>query len=156
MARELLLGELGFLHANVKRYLAHYPDGQDTWSPAPNLRSLFSRAGHMAGIPHAALAVLEGRPDEEVFAPDQPLERGGREELTRCFDEGMARLRRYLEGLSDDDFRGRPVRDPFTGTTTPQAVALGAVAHLYHHRGQLHNYLKELGAPVSTDTLYER
>lgn len=156
MSKDLLSGELAFLHDNVKLYLAHYPDDRGDWSPAPALRSLFSLASHIAGIPHAALAILEGRPDEEVFAFDQPLPGGGRDELTRCFDEGMSRFRRYVDALSEEDFRSRPVRDPFVGTVTPQAVVMGAVTHLYHHRGQLHNYLKELGAPVSTDTVYAR
>lgn len=155
MSKALFMRELDFLHKNVALYLGLFPDDRHDWSPAPNLRSLFSLASHLAGGPEVGLAILEGRPNEEVYALDEPVKSGGRAELVAYFDRAMSALKAHVAALSDEEYASKQLRDPFVeGTVTPEQVVMGTITHLYHHRGQYHNYLKELGVRVDTNTVY--
>lgn len=153
--RVLWEGELEFLRKNLIHYLRYWPAGEEDWRPAPNAYRLLDLASHLFGLPKAYAAVLREAPREEIFRlTGGPWTARGPEDLQRLLEEGMDEFRSLLAAVPDAEFSARPVPWPFGEPMTPERLVLNLVTHIYHHRGQFHIYLKQLGAPVDTETVY--
>jgi len=156
-SRALWEGELDFLRRNLIHYLRHWPQGREDWRPAPNTFTLLELASHLYGLPKAYAAVLREAPREEIFRlMGGPWSARGPEDLQQMLAEGMEEFRSLLASVPAGEFAVRPVPWPFGEPLTPEQLVLNLVTHMYHHRGQFHVYLKQLGAPVDTETVYAR
>lgn len=156
MNKELLLKELHFLKDNMSHYILMYEEDLADWTPHNNLRSLFSLVNHISGIPMMTAAILEQLPDECIFPLDEPfmVQHIDTPGLYHFFLDGFKKLETFVNAIPNDEFNTKLIRHPFGEKVTPAKVTFDAITHLYHHRGQLHNYLKELGHLISTDTLF--
>jgi uncharacterized damage-inducible protein DinB len=155
MMRELLMGQLLFLQKNLPFYLDVWPEGQNDWRPAPGFHTLFELGCHLCALPSMSAALLGGETDEEILAWDKPLDEGDAGDLRDLLDAGIFHLREVVKRLPDEEFAVQQVHTPWGPPVTPAQHLLDLVTHMYHHRGQLHNYLRELGCAVSTQTLYQ-
>lgn len=156
MAKEMLLKEIEFLKLNVSNYIVMYNQENAQWSPDSRLRSLLSLTNHICGLPSVAVAILNGEPEETVFALDEPVKENSTEAFLSFFQNGCEELSSLLTSLTIDEFLNKPILNPFGGTSSPEKISIDTITHLYHHRGQLHNYLKMLGQPISTETLFNK
>jgi uncharacterized damage-inducible protein DinB len=154
MSRQLLMTEIEFLQKNLPLYLGYLPEGKNDWRPAPDFHTLFQLAVHLCALPSSATAILAGASNEEIMQWNQPLTEGDGAELRDLLDSGMYHLREVLKGFNDEAFLTKEVPQPWGPPATPEQHVMSLITHMHHHRGQLHNYLRQLGAPVSTETLY--
>jgi len=63
-------------------------------------------------------------------------------------------LRRVLDGLSEEDFTNKVVSVPWGWNAKMERMAINFLGHFNNHKMQLFTYLKLLGLPVNTETLY--
>jgi hypothetical protein len=63
-------------------------------------------------------------------------------------------LRQVLDGLSEEDFTSKVVSVPWGMTAKVERMAISFLEHFTNHKMQLFTYLKLLGLPVNTETLY--
>ena len=113
---------------------------------------------HLAMCPGAFVAAINN-----AFPPAEAMQKfmeedlrnskapdvAGRE-LSRGWDEPRAALSR----LSDADFQGKPVAVPWGPPMPLWRTCLSMAEHWANHKYQLFFYLKLLGLPVNTGTLY--
>jgi uncharacterized damage-inducible protein DinB len=154
MSRELLLGQLDFLHRNLGHYLQAVPADRFEWRPAPDFFTLRDLAAHLCGLPAKQHAILTGVTGPALDALDVPAA-ASLSDLRRLLDDGMAAISAYYRDLTPAAYSTSTIQNPYAGPMTPEQMLLDLVTHLFHHRGQLHNYLRALGAGVDTGTLYE-
>jgi hypothetical protein len=63
-------------------------------------------------------------------------------------------LRQVLDGVSEADFTNKVVSVPWGMTAKFERMAIYFLGHFINHKMQLFTYLKLLGLPVNTETLY--
>jgi len=63
-------------------------------------------------------------------------------------------LRQVLDGLSEEDFANKVVTVPWGMTAKMERMTISFLEHFINHKMQLFTYLKLLGLPVNTETLY--
>jgi ribosomal protein L6P/L9E len=63
-------------------------------------------------------------------------------------------LQSALDSLSEADFTNRVVSVPWGWTAKVEIMGVNFLGHLINHKMQLFTYLKLLGLPVNTETLY--
>lgn len=156
MDRTLMERELSFLHANLKHYMTHWPEGHENWSPVPGKAfTLLELASHLYTLPLMCAATLRGASNEEVLKlAGGPWDADGPADLLAVLDEGMETLHDELEVFSDTELAEKAIPWPFGEPLSPAAHVMALITHLYHHRGQFHLYLKLLGQPVDTETVF--
>ena len=70
------------------------------------------------------------------------------------YEEAGRVLRQVLDGLSEEDFANKVVSVPWGWNCKMERMAIGFLGHFLNHKMQLFTYLKLLGLPVNTETLY--
>jgi hypothetical protein len=63
-------------------------------------------------------------------------------------------LRATLDGISEADFTNQVVSVPWGWKAKMEIMAVSFLGHFDNHKMQLFTYLKLLGLPVNTETLY--
>ncbi len=63
-------------------------------------------------------------------------------------------LRSTLDGITEADFANRVVSTPWGWHGKLEIMAVNFLGHTLNHKMQLFTYLKLLGFPVNTETLY--
>ena len=129
------------------------------WRPGPKFMSLGQLICHMAGGLGADLgATLAGNwPAPEKMAEEMMLENMPSctvaEALTKL-EKDKATLREVLASVSAEDFAQKVVSVPWGAKGKIEQMALYFREHFTNHKQQLFTYLKLLGLPVDTATLY--
>lgn len=126
------------------------------YRPADNMRTLRELAEHLAAVPDVDLLILQEGTEEQVRALEAEFSKeNGMQGLTERMRGGLARLRAYMDGLSDEAFLQRKTRPFYLEHASTQAKWLvEIVTHAQHHRGQLFTYLKIRGYEVNMFDLY--
>jgi uncharacterized damage-inducible protein DinB len=81
-------------------------------------------------------------------------EEKGADDLRAVLDHGMAALFSAMASLSDEEWETKRLPCPFYPSATAKKHLFQLITHMHHHRGQFHLYLKQLGQPVDTETVY--
>lgn len=76
------------------------------------------------------------------------------EEALAALEKDKAALREVLSGVSEEDFANKIVSVPWGWNAKMELMALNFRDHFITHKMQLFTYLKLLGFPVNTSTLY--
>ena len=92
----------------------------------------------------------------------EELEASMKQEMPACgIQEALDKLEQdkkvlteTLSGVSEEDFQNRQVSVPWGWEAKVEMMALQFLSHFHHHKMQLFTYLKLLGLPVNTTTLY--
>jgi hypothetical protein len=95
-------------------------------------------------------------------SPEQMAEMMKLENLPSCtVDEALSKLendktvlRAFLDGISEEDFTHKAVSTPWGMQGKMERMSISFLEHLINHKMQLFIYLKLLGLPVDTGTLY--
>jgi uncharacterized damage-inducible protein DinB len=121
------------------------------------MRSLVELARHLVNVPAQELAILQEWPMEEVRQlPQLVANVRGAESLANVMHGGVQALKAYMTSLDEADFLYKKTA-PFFAKHQPAAQVkwlIEITTHLYHHRGQMFTYMKQLGIPVSMLDLY--
>jgi uncharacterized damage-inducible protein DinB len=150
-----LLGEFDQEMQGTRKVLERVPDDKWNWKPHDKSGTVGWLAGHVATIPGWITMTIQS--EELDYAPVdgpsyEPPKIGNRKELLAAFDDDVAKARKALESVSDQEIMknwkllagGKEI------FTLPRVVCIRSMVmnHLIHHRAQLTVYFRLLGVPV--------
>lgn len=129
------------------------------WKPGPAFMSIGQVICHLSeGIGGGLETMLSGKwPSMEEMEAGLKMENmpacGVQEALNRL-EKDKTTLRAVLEGISEEDFTNRVFSVPWGWKAKFEIMGVGFLGHFNNHKMQLFMYLKLLGLPVNTQTLY--
>lgn len=151
---ELLIAELDREKVGTRRALERVPEGQNDWKPHPKSMPLGYLAVLVAIMPRWIESMVMND-DLDLASPGQFSTRpvDSTSELVRVFDEAVAAGRAALVGTTDERLLTTRWRllmkgHELSNETRYEAVRVGGLNHLYHHRAQLTTYLRLNEKPV--------
>lgn len=155
LMRDVLLKELETGVRTTRILLAKVETDQWAYRPAGNMMSLLELAHHLTQIPLIDLAILQEKDEVEVKRLEKETEYETADRLATLMEQGFEELSRYMKRLTEEDFLQKETRPFYADHPSTQAKWLTEiVTHVFHHRAQLFNYLKQLGHPVNMFDLY--
>ncbi|WFA06520.1 DinB family protein [Bacillus sp. HSf4] len=131
---------------------------ESDWSyrPADNMRSLKELACHLAAIPESDLAIMQEKKQSDIAVIENRYgDFQSADDMTQAMKTGFEQLKTYFVSMSDQALLTKKTT-PFyleEGMTQSRWLA-ETFTHIFHHRAQLFNYLKQLGYQVSMFDLY--
>ena len=147
---DAFLAQLGQEAVTTRRLLERLPASRLTWRPHAKSFTLGQLALHIASIaPGVAGMAMEDTYEAPDFHQAEPADST---EVLKTFDRGVVEARGKLSTLSD-----AALGSPWTLTRNGQAlmtfprvvlVRTFLLNQLYHHRGQLTVYLRQLDVPL--------
>lgn len=155
--KQLLFEELEHIVKTSSNLIMKISDKDWDYRPASNMRSLLELVHHLVSVPGADLLIMREKPEEEVRQLEGAIaaDGGDKEKLIAWMNKGLADLKSYMDGLSDDDFLHKKTTPFYLEHGSAQAKWLiEVVTHAQHHRAQMFNYLKAQGYEVSMFDLY--
>jgi hypothetical protein len=129
------------------------------WRPGPNFMSTGQVLAHLSdGLGGGLETTLSGKwPSMQEMESGMKLENmpscGVHEALSKL-EKDKAILRSTLDSISEEDFTHRVVSVPWGWTTKFEIIGVAFLGHFNNHKMQLFTYLKLLGLPVNSETLY--
>lgn len=124
------------------------------YRPQENMRSLQELAHHLVMIPETDLAIMQEK-DQEVVQQIEGRDLPDTTAMSEAMEQGLGRLKDYFYSLSDPDFLQKETKPFYLETGSTQAKWLvETTTHIFHHRAQLFNYMKQLGYEISMFDLY--
>ena len=135
------------------------PTDRLDWRPGPTFMSLGQLICHVSdGLGSAFELLLSGKwPSGEEMEKGMKLENlpsCGVQEALEKLEKDKEVLRKALAGVSEKDFANRVVTVPWGMKGTVERMSISFLEHFTNHKMQLFTYLKLLGLPVNTETLY--
>ena len=130
------------------------------WRPGPKFMSLGQVICHLGdGMGSELRCLFTGQWPHTL---EQMMELMKLENITSCsVEEALSRLekdktvlREFLDSLSEEDFTHKVVSAPWGMGGKMERMAIAFLEHFTNHKMQLFTYLKLLGFPVDTATLY--
>lgn len=161
MKKEDFINMMRNAQAPLKKMVEMVPDDKLDWAPAENFMSVSQVLKHLSeNWAFLKMMVKNEWPD---MSPEQMAEAMKLENLPRCTKtEALAEMSKDLHDaiafieneITEEDFFSKEIAAPW-GFKGPiwQGVVM-ARDHSTNHKMQLHLYLKLLGIPVDTHTLY--
>lgn len=131
---------------------------ESDWSyrPADLMRSLKELASHLAAIPEADLAIMQEK-EEDVIARIEKKYGAlqSADQMAEAMQKGFDAFQTYMVSLSDEEFLTKKTKPFYLDEGMTQSRWLTeTLTHVFHHRAQLFNYLKQLGYDVNMFDLY--
>jgi uncharacterized damage-inducible protein DinB len=143
----------------AEKLVGTVPADKLNWQPGPTFMSTGQVICHLSdGLGGGFEMLLSGKwPSMEEMAEGMKLENlpscSPREALDKL-EKDKKILRQALEGVSEQDFTNKVVSVPWGVTAKMERMAIHFLEHFTNHKMQLFTYLKLLGLPVNTETLY--
>lgn len=154
--RDHLLHELEHGVRTTKGLVSRITPEQWDYRPKENMRTLLELTHHLVMLPATDLAILQekqGPEFEKIEGDIKPVT--DPERLGELMQQSYEALRQYMLSLSEEDFLHKATKPFYADISNVQVKWLiEIVTHLFHHRAQLFNYLKELGHDVNMFSLY--
>ena len=133
------------------------PSDKLDWKPGPNFMSMSQLICHLSeGIGSELRMLINNswpKPEEISEAMTNMPTCNVQEALARL-EKDKTTLREVLSGVTDEDFANKIVSVPWGWKSKIEKMALDFREHFVNHKMQLFTYLKLLGLPVNTETLY--
>jgi hypothetical protein len=127
------------------------------WKPGPSFMTMGHLIHHLSGGIGAELRMAIDsswpKPEEMAEMMKQTPSCSVAEGLARL-EQDKSALRDLLAGMTEEEFADKIVTVPWGWKCTMEKMALNFRDHFVHHKMQLFTYLKLLGLPVNTETLY--
>jgi len=155
--KQLLVEELEHIVKTSSNLIMKISDEDWDYRPASNMRTLLELVHHLASVPGTDLLIMQEKTEEEVRQLEGAIaaDGGDKEKLIAWMNKGLADLKSYMNGLTDDDFLHKKTKPFYLEHGSAQAKWLiEVVTHAQHHRAQMFNYLKAQGYEVSMFDLY--
>ena len=143
----------------VETLIGMVPADKLKWQPGPTFMSVGQVIYHLGDGLGAGLEwVLGGKwPSMEEMEEGMKLENlpsCSPQEALDKLEKDKKILRQVLDGVSEEDFTNKVVSAPWGMSAKLERMAIGFLGHFTNHKMQLFTYLKLLGLPVDTQTLY--
>jgi hypothetical protein len=130
------------------------------WRPGPSFMSLGQLISHLTEPLADGVQCLVT--NQWPFTPEQMVEGMKMENMPSCgveqaverLQKDKAALREVLASLSEEEFTQKIVSAPWGWQGKLEKMAVLFREHFTNHKMQLFTYLKLLGLPVNTETLY--
>ncbi|MBB6732011.1 DinB family protein [Cohnella zeiphila] len=155
--KDLLFEEMELALATTCSLLPMIREDQWDYRPRDDMRSLIELARHLAHVPAQELAILQEQSKEQVGKLVMSISRlRDAEALSEVMRDGVLALKEYMNSLDEKELLYRSTA-PFFAKHQPVVQfkwLMEITTHLYHHRGQMFTYMKQLGIPVSMRDLY--
>lgn len=155
--KQLLFEELEHIVKTSSNLIMKISDKNWDYRPASNMRTLLELVHHLVSVPGTDLLIMQEKPEDEVRQLEGAIaaDGGDKEKLIAWMNKGLADLKSYMNGLTDDDFLHKKTKPFYLEHGSAQAKWLiEVVTHAQHHRAQMFNYLKAQGYEVSMFDLY--
>ena len=135
------------------------PADKLNWKPGPTFMSIGQVICHLSdGFGGGFEMLFSGKwPSMEEMGESMKLENlpsCSPQEALDKLEKDKKVLRQILDGVSEEDFTNKVVSVPWGMTAKVERIAISFLNHLSNHKMQLFTYLKLLGLPVNTETLY--
>jgi uncharacterized damage-inducible protein DinB len=145
----------------AKALIGMAPADKLEWRPGPNFMSVGQVICHLVdGMGGDLRCLFTGEwptTSMEQMAEMMKLENRpscGVAEALNKLENDKAVLREFLDGISEEDFAHKPVSTPWGMQGKMEPMSIAFLGHFLNHKMQLFIYLKLLGLPVDTGTLY--
>jgi uncharacterized damage-inducible protein DinB len=154
--RDYLLQELDLVVRTTGSLIARIGEGEWAYRPQANMRSLLELVHHLVAIPASDLAILQESSEPEVAAIENASAGiADRELLVQRLKDNCELFKRYVLSLSEEELLNKSTKAYYLDHGAVQAKWLiEVVTHMFHHRSQLYNYLKQNGHDVQFFILY--
>jgi hypothetical protein len=135
------------------------PADKLNWKPGPSFMTLGQLICHLGDGIGTELRMLVNnswpKPEEmgEAMKPGKMPACDVQEALAKL-EKDKATLREVLAGVTEEDFANKIVSVPWGWKANLEKMSLDFREHFINHKMQLFTYLKLLGFPVNTETLY--
>ena len=143
----------------VEKMIGLIPADKLDWRPGPTFMSFGQVICHLSdGLGSGFEMLLSNKwPAMEEMEEGMKLENlpscSPQEALDKLEkDKGI--LRQALDGVSEEDFANKVVSVPWGWQAKIERMGVSFLQHFTNHKMQLFTYLKLLGLPVDTQTLY--
>ncbi len=147
---DMFTDELASEAATTRRVLERVPADRLDWRPHRKSFSLGQLALHIASIPPGVSRMALA--DEMEVPKFQQAAPASHAEIMDTFDRGIEEAKANLAQLDDRKLQEpwRVMRDGEAVMTVPRAGLIRAILlnQIYHHRGQLTVYLRQLDVPL--------
>ena len=133
------------------------PSDKLNWKPGPTFMSVGQLICHLAGGIGGELrmAITNNWPKpEEMMDLSKEMPACSVQEALSKLENDKTVLREVLAGITEQDFANKTVSVPWGWKFSMEMMALNFRDHFANHKMQLFTYLKLLGFPVNTETLY--
>jgi hypothetical protein len=152
---EMVMGD----YKPAETLIGMVPADRLDWQPGPTFMSLGQVVCHLSdGLGGGLEMVLSGKwPSMEEMEVGMKLENLPSCSLQEALDkleQDEKILRQVLDGMSEEDFTNKVVSVPWGWSAKMERMAIAFLEHFNNHKMQLFTYLKLLGLPVNTQTLY--
>jgi len=136
----------------VENMLKMVPADKLDWKPGESFMSVGELIAHMChGIGgELKMLVTNNWPGH----PEGPMPTCSAAEGLANLEKDKAVLRELIAGISEEDFANREASTPWGARGTIEKMGFDFREHFTNHKMQLFTYLKILGLPVNTHTLY--
>ncbi|MFD1452440.1 DinB family protein [Oceanobacillus sojae] len=154
--RNELLAELELGIRSMEGLLKKVENKDWSYRPAENMRNLGELARHTVSIPEVDLNLWLEKDERTIRDLESKYEKlESAEELIEAMNQGFQLFKTYMLSLSDEDFLTKKTKPFYLEEGETQAHWLvEEVSHLFHHRAQFFNYLKQLGYDINMFDLY--
>jgi uncharacterized damage-inducible protein DinB len=140
---------------NTRKVLERVPSEKWNWKPQEKSGTLGWMASHVGTVPEWITMTIntESLDYAPVDGPSYtPPKIENREQLLAAFDKGASEARAALANVSDAELMKNwtLLAGGQTMFVLPRLACIRSMClnHLYHHRGQLTMYFRQLGVPV--------
>jgi uncharacterized damage-inducible protein DinB len=143
----------------AEKLIGMVPADKLKWQPGPTFMSAGQVICHLSdGLGGGFEMMLSGQwPSMEEMEEGMKLENlpsCSPQEALDKLEKDKIILRRVLDGMGEDDFANKVVSVPWGLKAKMELMAVHFLEHFTNHKMQLFTYLKLLGLPVNTQTLY--
>jgi uncharacterized damage-inducible protein DinB len=158
MMKDILLQHAEGVNRSTDTLIRISPGDKVSWNPGPTFMTAGQLLHHLSNCPAViSMAATNSFPSSEKlreYIAAELKKSADPSTAAKRLAENFAAARSHLTGLSDGDLVHRTVAMPFGGSVPLAASLLFAIQHQTNHTMQLFSYLKLLGLPVNTETLY--
>ena len=137
----------------VENMLKMIPADKLDWKPGKSFMSFGELIAHICdGIGSELKMLVTG--DWPKHSPESLMPTCTAAEGLAKLEKDKSVLRELIAGISEEDFENREVTTPWGMSGTIEKMGFDFREHFTNHKMQLFTYLKLLGLPVNTQTLY--
>jgi hypothetical protein len=142
----------------VAKMLAMVPADKLDWKPGPNFMSMGELICHLSdGIGTELRMLIQNtwpKLEEMNEAMKGKIPTCNVQEALSKLEKDKTTLREVLAGVTEDEFANKIVATPWGWKGVIEKMSFDFREHFTNHKMQLFTYLKLLGFPVNTETLY--
>jgi hypothetical protein len=141
----------------AEKMLKMIPADKLDWKPGPTFMSMGELIFHLGGGIGSELKMALNnswpKPEEMTEAMKKMPSCNVQEALQKLEQDKLV-LGDILKGLTEEEFATKIISVPWGWKASVEKMALDFREHFVNHKMQLFTYLKLLGFPVNTETLY--